>query len=67
MLKTLLRAAVVLRLESRELHLDPGLILLNWLRRPAIHMPLEAIRQARAAAGERAAALIRRLDEVYPF
>jgi len=66
-LKNLLRAVVVLRLESRELYLDPGPILLNWLRRPAIHMPLETIRQARAAAGERAATLIRRLDEVYPF
>ncbi len=67
MLRTLLRAAVVLRLESRELYADPGLILLNWLRRPAIHMPLEAIRRARAAAGDRATALVRRLDEVYPF
>jgi len=67
MLKTLLRAAVVLRLESRELYLDPGLALLNWLRRPAIHMPLEAMRRSRAAARERTAVLLRRLDEVYPF
>ncbi len=67
MLKTLLRAAVVLRLESRELYLDPGLILLSWLRRPAIHMPLEAMRRVRAAAGEHTATLVRRLDEIYPF
>lgn len=67
MLKTLLRAAIVLRLESRDLYLDPGLILLSWLRRPAIHMPLEALQRARRAATRRAEVLIRRLDEVYPF
>ena len=67
MLKTLLRAVVVLRLESRELYLDPGFILLSWLRRPAIHMPLEALERARRLGRQRAAALIRRLDEVYPF
>jgi len=66
-LKTLLRAAVVLRLESRDLYLDPGLFLLAWLRRPAIHMPLEALERARRAAARRAWILIHRLDEVYPF
>lgn len=67
MLKTLLRAAVVWRLESRELYLDPGLALVAWLRRPAIHLSLDAIRQSRDAATRRAQALLRRLDEVYPF
>ena len=65
MLKTLIRAVVVLRLETRDLHLDPGLVLLTWLRRPVIEMPLRAMQRARACAG--AVRLHRRLHEVYPF
>ncbi|MFH1571962.1 MAG: hypothetical protein ABIL09_28490 [Gemmatimonadota bacterium] len=63
MVRTLLRAFVVLRLESRDLYLDPALILLAWLRRPAIELPLEACR----GAALRAFRLARRLDQVYPF
>jgi len=66
MLKALLRAAVVLRLESRDLHLDSDL-LLNWLRRPAIHLTLEYLERSRRAAARRVEAVIHRLDEVYPF
>lgn len=67
MLKALLSAVVVLRLESRDLYLDPGLLLLRWLRRPAIHLPLAYLERARRVSTRRAAALIHRLDEVYPF
>ena len=63
MLKTLIRAFVVLRLETRDLHLDPGLVLLTWLRRPVIEMPLQAMQRARAGVVR----LHRRLHEVYPF
>ncbi len=59
-------AALVFRLELRPpAALDAGLILLAWLRRPVIEMPLEASRQcATESDGDR---LGRRLDEVYPF
>jgi hypothetical protein len=66
-LKTFIRAALVLRLVSRDLYLDPGLILLAWLRRPVIEMPLEAMTWVRRGAARRQEAARRRLDEVYPF
>jgi len=62
-LKTLLRAFVVIRLETRDLYVDPGLVLLTWLRRPVIEMPLHAMQQARAGVLR----LHHRLHEVYPF
>ena len=65
-LRRLLGAVLVARLELRlPAPLDAGLILLAWLRRPVIEMPLS---EARCRAGESTAQrLRRRLDEVYPF
>ena len=51
----------IFRLELRSPQpLDVGLILLAWLRRPAIEMPMRAHES-------RSDRLRRRLDEVYPF
>jgi hypothetical protein len=64
LLLRILGAALVFRLELRSPEpLDGGLILLAWLRRPAIEMPMRALR-ALESRGDR---LRRRLDEVYPF
>jgi len=61
MLLRILGAALVFRLELRSPQpLDVGLILLAWLRRPAIEMPMRAHES-------RSDRLRRRLDEVYPF
>ena len=61
MLLRILGAALVFRLELRSPQpLDVGLILLAWLRRPAIEMPMRA-------QESRSNRLRRRLDEVYPF
>ncbi|MFP6590670.1 MAG: hypothetical protein VCE12_09130 [Candidatus Latescibacterota bacterium] len=61
MLIRILGAALVFRLELRSPQpLDVGLILLAWLRRPAIEMPMRAHES-------RSDRLRRRLDEVYPF
>jgi hypothetical protein len=60
----LLSALLVLRLEAREVApLSAGLILLNWLHRPVIEMPLVAIDHV----AQRREALRRRLDAIYPF
>ncbi len=59
-----LSALLVLRLEAREIApLSAGLVLLSWLHRPAIEMPLAAFDQM----ARRRQALLRRLDTVYPF
>lgn len=65
-LQRIFGAALVFRLELRPpAPLDVGLILLAWLRRPVIEMPLEAVHHARhETIGER---FRRRLNEVYPF
>ena len=61
-------AALVLRLEFRPpAPLDAGLILLAWLRRPAIEMPLEAARLMESQTEDTSDRLRRRLDEVFPF
>ena len=61
MLLRILGAALVFRLELRSPQpLDVGLILLAWLRRPAIEMPMRA-HESRSDRRRR------RLDEVYPF
>ena len=60
MIKNLISAALVLRLETRQVPLDMGLIVLNWLRRPVIEIVLNR-------ASEEAVRLRRKLDEVYPF
>ncbi|MCY3762406.1 MAG: hypothetical protein OXH50_14230 [Gemmatimonadetes bacterium] len=60
MIKNLVSAALVLRLETRQVPLDLGLIALTWLRRPVIEIVLNR-------ASENAVRLRRKLDEVYPF
>ena len=62
LLRRILGAALVVRLQLRSPDpLDVDLILLAWLRRPAIEMPLRAARESRSDR------LRRRLDEVFPF
>ena len=62
MLKKLIRTCLVLRLELQTVPLDWSLVLLAWLRRPAI----EIVLRAREEESQRVW-LRRRLDEVYPF
>jgi len=62
MLKTLIRAFLVLRLESRQPALTLGTVLAYWRARPAIHYTLdETSRQTRARR------IKQKLNEVYPF
>ena len=64
MLRKLIRTCLVLRLELQTVPLDWSMILLAWLRRPAIEIVLGA-RQTDKHREQ--AQLRRRLDEVYPF
>ena len=62
MLKTLIRAFLVLRLESRPPALTLSTVLAYWRTRPAIHYTLdETSRQTRGSR------LKQKLNEVYPF
>lgn len=68
LLRRVLGAALVMRLQLRPpAPLDAGLILLAWLRRPAIEMPMLARDALAERAESRADRLRRRLDDVYPF
>ena len=62
MLRKLIRTCLVLRLELQTVPLDWSLVLLAWLRCPAI----EIVLRAREEESQRVY-LRRRLDEVYPF
>lgn len=69
-----LGAALVFRLELRvPAPLDAGLVLLAWLRRPVIQMPVDRARVPSAGLARECAAIdarsrtLRRLDEIYPF
>ncbi len=64
MLKKLIRTCLVLRLELQTVPVDWSLVLLAWLRRPAIEIALGA---RQTDKGRQQAHLRRRLDEVYPF
>ncbi|MBI2502963.1 MAG: hypothetical protein HYW07_06980 [Candidatus Latescibacteria bacterium] len=64
MLKKLIRTCLVLRLELQTMPLDWSLVLLAWLRRPAIEIVLGARQTDKRRPPSR---LRRRLDEVYPF
>jgi len=63
MLKNLISAFLVFRLELRQLPVDLDLVLALWRQRPVIEIVLGQ-RETRA---ERGAVLCRKLDEVYPF
>lgn len=63
MLKNLISAFLVFRLECRQLAVDLDLALALWRQRPTIEIVLDA-RQERAT---QKTALHRKLDEVYPF
>ena len=68
-----LGAVLVFRLELRPpAPLDAGLVLLAWLRRPVIQMPVDRARvpgsgMAESAESQARSRTLRRLDEVYPF
>jgi hypothetical protein len=63
MLKNLISAFLVFRLECRQLAVDLDLVLALWRQRPTI----EIVLKARQNSVARKSALRRRLDEVYPF
>jgi len=63
MLKRLMGAVLICRLELRQLPLDPQWVLAMWRQRPVIE--IVAVRRAETAP-ERLY-WRRRLDEVYPF
>ncbi len=59
-----LTALLVLRLEAREIApLTAGMILLSWLHRPVIEMPLAMLERAT----RKRSAIEHQLDNVYPF
>ena len=62
MLRGLIKAALVFRLEMRELPIDWGAVFFSWLRRPAIEitLPDRGRQEARRA-------LVESLDTLYPF
>ncbi len=62
MLKRIIGALLVFRLELRQLPLDPELVLALWRQRPVIEIVVQ-----RSAAAAPSSHLTRRLDEVYPF
>lgn len=62
MLKTLIRAFLVLRLESRPPALTMSTVLAHWRTRPAIHYTLDE-----TSCQTRSSQLKQKLDEVYPF
>jgi hypothetical protein len=59
MIKNLVRAVLVLRLELRLLSVDPRQVLITWLRRPVIEVIFDRL--------DRKSRLNRKLDEMFPF
>ena len=64
MMRTLIRAFLIFRLELRQLPLELDQIIYAWVHRPAIHLLHQAGDSARSF---RRGELSRRLDQVYPF
>ncbi|MCY3738064.1 MAG: hypothetical protein OXG13_16785 [Gemmatimonadaceae bacterium] len=70
-----LGAVLVFRLELRLPAIDAGLVLLSWLRRPVIQMPVDRARVpgvsllsiAPSPATAARSRTLRRLDEIFPF
>ena len=68
MLKNLIRAFLICRLELRQPSLDLDLFFPSWLHRPAIHILLEEEEEGEEGEGEKQREhLLLKLDEVYPF
>ena len=63
MLKHLIGTLLIFRLELRQFHLDPQLVLLLWRQRPTIEIVFDERRQQRQPRQQ----LLEKLDEVYPF
>lgn len=64
----MLRTALVARLQLRPpAPLDAGMILLAWLRRPTIEMPMIGEPAYIQRGTDHGAWLRRRLDDVFPF
>ena len=64
MIKNLIRAFLICRLELRQPSLDLELFFLSWLHRPAIHILIEEKEEEEEKQREQ---LLLKLDEVYPF
>ena len=68
MLKNLIRAFLIFRLELRQPSLDLELFFLSWLHRPAIHILLEEKEEEEEEEEEKQREhLLLKLNEVYPF
>lgn len=62
MLKNLIGAFIIFRLELRQLPIDPGLVLALWRQPPTIAIVIEHGEEDR-----RRRRLLQQLNEVYPF
>jgi hypothetical protein len=63
MLKNIIRAFLICRLELRQPSIDLNLALSSWLHRPAIQILLEEEEEQ----DQQREHLLHKLDEVYPF
>ena len=63
MLKNLISAFLVFRLELRQLPIDASLVLLRWRQ----HSVIEIVLHRREERREERERLLHRLEEVYPF
>lgn len=63
MLKNLVRAFLICRLELQQVPFSLDAVLLAWLRRPVI----EVLFERRESQDREQQRLRRRLDQVYPF
>ena len=62
MLKNLIGAFIIFRLEMRQLPIDPGLVVALWRHRTAIAVVID-----HGAGCRQQPRLIKQLNEVYPF
>ena len=62
MLKNLIGAFIIFRLELRQLPIDPGLVVALWRHRTAIAVVIDHGAECRQQSR-----LVQQLNEVYPF
>tara|TARA_B100000029_G_scaffold399556_1_gene398301 strand:+ start:244 stop:456 length:213 start_codon:yes stop_codon:yes gene_type:complete len=70
MLRTIIRACLIFRLEMRQLPLEPDQVLYAWLHRPAIHLlheSTEAVRGGGCELSTERRQLTDRIHQIYPF